>query len=156
MCHLSNLTLAIGLLFNLPIWIGISAYWFILAFPFWIIDVIGFGLEGLTSAATHLGGTIIALWALSKSRSKKHIWFYALAWYLFLQLICHLFTPHELNINVAHKVYRGWENMFPSYLYYWLLTTAGSWISLYVLDKLRVFLIEKCEKAGYYESSELV
>lgn len=156
MCHLSNLTLAIGLLFNLSAWVCISAYWFIIALPFWIIDVIGFGLEGLTSAATHAGGTIIALWALFKMYSQKRIWFFALAWYLFLQLICRLFTPPELNINIAHVVYRGWENMFTNYFFYWLLTTVSSGVFLYLLDAIRLFLINKRKKAGHYETSHVV
>ncbi|HSN22974.1 MAG TPA: hypothetical protein VLS45_02190, partial [Methylomicrobium sp.] len=38
LCHISNLTLAVGLLFNLPLWVGISAYWLALGIPFWVVD----------------------------------------------------------------------------------------------------------------------
>lgn len=153
MCHLSNLTLAIGLLFNLPLWVGISAYWLILAIPFWIVDVIGFGMEGLTSLATHAGGTITALFALSRIYPPRRIWAHALAWHLFLQLICRLFTLPELNINVAHAVYRGWENFFSNYFSYWLLITASAGLALYLLDVLTIFVIKR--KAGHSESSRM-
>ncbi len=152
-CHLSNLTLAIGLLFNRPIWVGISASWLTLAIPFWIIDVVGFGMEGLTSLATHAGGTIVALFALSKIHPPRHIWIYAMAWYLFLQATCRFFTPPELNINAAHAVYRGWEKFFADYLSYWLLITVSAGIALYLLDVVTVFLMQR--KAGHNETSRV-
>lgn len=151
MCHLSNLTLAIGLLLDLPLWVGISAYWLTLAIPFWIVDVIGFGMEGVTSFATHAGGTIIALCALSRIYPPRRIWTYALAWHLFLQLICRLFTPPELNINVAYAVYRGWEGFFSDYASYWLLITISAGIALYLLDTLTIFFIQRWRKVGGHE-----
>lgn len=138
MCHLSNLTLAAGLLFNRPIWVVISTYWLALAVPFWLIDVFGFGLDGITSVITHLGGLVIAIPALWRYSPGKRIWQSALAWFLFIQLICRLFTPADLNINFAHAVYRGWESMFTNYLWYWFLTTVGAGLSVYLLDVLRL------------------
>ena len=151
MCHFSNLTLAIGLLFNLPILVGISAYWLALAIPFWVIDVIGFGMEGLTSLATHAGGTVIALFALSRIYPPRRIWGYALGWHLILQAISHFFTPPELNINFAHAVYRGWESLFPDYSYYWMLVTVSAGIALYLLDAMTIFLVKRHRKEGRHE-----
>ncbi len=148
-CHLSNLTLAIGLLFNRPIWVGISASWLTLAIPFWIIDVIGFGMEGLTSFATHAGGTVIALLALSKIYPPRRLWIYALAWHLFLQAVCRFFTPPELNINAAHAVYRGWERFFTDYFSYWSLMTVSAGMALYLLDAVTISWMQR--KAGRNE-----
>jgi len=147
MCHFSNLTLAIGLLFDRPTWIAISAYWLILAVPFWLIDVFSFGLEGITSAATHLGGLAVAILPVWKSFPNKRVWHFALGWYLFLQLVCRLFTTPELNINMAHAVYRGWEAMYPNYAWYWLLTTAGAGLSVFLLDAVRMSVFNR-KKAG--------
>lgn len=155
MCHFSNLTLALGLLFNFPVFVGISAYWLTLAIPFWIIDVIGFGMEGLTSLATHAGGTIIALAALSRIHPPRRIWVYALTWYLFLQAISRFFTPPELNINAAHAVYRGWESFFNNYFFYWLLVSLSAGLALYLLDLITVFLHKEFRKAGRHEISHL-
>ena len=143
LCHFSNFTLALGLLFDLPILIGVSAYWLLLAMPFWIIDVWGFGLEGLTSAATHIGGTLIALLAWLKISPPRRIWLHALIWYLSLQFICRLGTPPELNINIAHAVYRGWERIFPDYWFYWLLTTSAAGLSLWLLDATTLWLAKR-------------
>lgn len=148
MCHFSNLTLAIGLLLNLPILVGISAYWLVLAIPFWVIDVIIFGMEGLTSLATHAGGTLIALLALSRIHPPRRIWTYALAWHLFLQAVSRFFTPSELNINFAHAVYRGWERFFPEYFSYWLLVTVSAGMALYLLDVLTMRLFKLRRKDG--------
>lgn len=151
MCHFSNLTLGMGLLFNLPVWVGISAYWLVLAIPFWVIDIIGFGMEGLTSLATHAGGTIIALFALSRIYPPRRIWGYALTWYLFLQAVSRFFTPPELNINAAHAVYRGWEPFFPNYFFYWLLVAVSAGIALYLLDAVILSLMKRHRKAGRNE-----
>lgn len=143
MCHFTNLTLAIGILFDLPILIGISTYWLVMAVPFWLIDVFTFGLEGLTSAATHLGGMVIAVWAMFKAPTSKRMWHVALGYYLSLQLICWLFTPPELNINMAHGIYRGWEAVYPGYAIFWLVTTGGATLALLILDSLRLTWIRK-------------
>lgn len=153
MCHISNLILGLGLLLNWPILVGISAYWLTLAIPFWIVDVIGFGMEGLTSLATHAGGTIIALFALSKIDPPRRIWGYALAWYLILQVISHFFTPPALNINAAHAVYRGWEPFFNNYLYYWLLVTLSAGLAVYLMDMITLHLYDRHRKAGRHEVS---
>lgn len=141
LCHLSNLTLAIGLIFNVPVIIGISAYWLVLAIPFWLIDVFSYGLEGMTSAATHLGGLLIALLALKNTSPNKPVWHFAMGWYLIIQLVSRLFTPPELNINFSHAIYRGWEFLFANYAWYWILTSTGAGVSVYLLDaiRLRVF-----------------
>lgn len=155
MCHFSNLTLAVGLLFNLPVLVGISAYWLVLAIPFWVIDVIVFGMEGVTSLATHAGGTLIALLALSRISPPRRLWTYALAWHLFLQAVSRFFTPAELNINFAHAVYRGWERFFPDYFSYWLLVTVSAGIALYLLDVLTMRLFKLRRKDGRHENSAM-
>lgn len=151
MCHISNLVLAIGLLLNWPVLVGVSAYWLILAIPFWIVDVIGFGLEGLTSLATHAGGTIIALLALARIDPPRRIWGYALAWYLILQAVSRFLTPPEFNINAAHAVYRGWEPFFNNYFYYWLLVTCLAGLAVYLMDRAILLLYRRHRKAGNHE-----
>ena len=152
MCHLSNLTLAIGLLFDLPLWVGVSAYWLILAIPFWVVDVLGFGMEGMTSFATHAGGTIIAVLALFRIYPPRRIWADALAWHLVLHAVCRFFKPPELNINVAHAIYRGWERFFSDYFSYWLLITALAGGALYLLDVLVNFMMQWRRKAERNET----
>jgi hypothetical protein len=116
-----------------------------------VVDVIGFGMEGLTSFATHAGGMVVALLALFRIHPPRRIWHYALAWHLFLQTLCRLLTPPELNINFAHAVYRGWEKFFTDYLPYWLLITVLAGLALYLLDITMIFLTQSSRKAGHNE-----
>jgi hypothetical protein len=51
---------------------------------------------------------------------------------LFVQEICRLFTPAELNVNVSHTIYGGFETMFSAYWQFWivmsLLVVVGLWL----------------------------
>jgi hypothetical protein len=138
LCHLGNLVLAVGLLFNQPFLIRVAVLWLILGFPLWLGDVAQFGLEGLTSAVTHLGGLVVGLAALRQIGFGQTTWHYALAWYLLMQLVCRWWTAPEMNINIAHSVYRGWEGIFPRYPLYWVLITIGAAASLWFLERLLI------------------
>ncbi len=140
MCNIGNLVLAMGLLLGRPALIRLAVFWLIPGLPLWIWFMVMKGGWLLTSTFSHVGGLVVGLMALKKVRADRSTWLYAVAWYLFLQVICRLFTPAELNVNVAHKVYSGWENAFSRYWQFWLattlLTTAGSWIEGQILLKL--------------------
>ncbi len=112
MCHISNLILAIALFSAWPFLAQISVPWLMFGLPLWIFNVAQVGIiGGVTSFGTHVGGLIIGLIALSKMTYNKDIWIYALGWYLILQQVCRMITPPELNVNIAHSVYLGWEAM---------------------------------------------
>lgn len=140
LCHLGNLLLSLGLLLNQPLLTRVAVLWLILGLPLWLSDVAQFGLEGLTSAATHLGGVAVGFIALRQIGFSSGVWLYALGWYVLMQIICRLWTPAELNINIAHAVYRGWEGLFPDYAIYWALTTASAAAILYLLERLLIRL----------------
>ena len=82
MCHLSNLTLAIGLLFDLPLWVGVSAYWLVLAIPFWVVDVLGFGMEGIDIPGHSCRRDDHCCAGPIRIDPPRRIWAYALAWHL--------------------------------------------------------------------------
>ncbi len=137
MCHISNLMLAIALFSAWPFLVQISVPWLLFGLPLWILDVTQVGLVGgLTSFGTHVGGLIIGLVALSKMTYNKNMWIYAFVWYLTVQQICRMFTPSELNVNIAHMVYQGWETMFSVYWQYWLVTTISVALSMWLIEKI--------------------
>ena len=140
LCHLGNLVLALGIGLRQPLLVRVAVLWLILGFPLWLGDVAQFGLEGFTSGLTHLGGLVVGLIALRPLGFSQSVWLYALGWYLVMQLICRWWTAPELNINIAHAVYRGWEGLFPSYALYWVLTTAGAAAILYLLELILIRL----------------
>lgn len=134
-CHISNLMMAIGIFFNLPWLIRISAFWQILGLPPWVIDMFNSGITAI-SVFTHLGGCIVAMIALSVVRSKRGSWLPSLAYFLVLQQITRLLTvpgPYT-NVNVAHFAYAGMKNWFASYWMYWLANTAALVVLLWVMD----------------------
>jgi hypothetical protein len=140
LCHISNLTLAIGLLFDIPVLILLAVIWLAPGLPLWVMEIIRTGDITFTSSLSHIGGLIVGLVGLARVGAGRNIWPYAFAWGLFFQLLCRLTTPAGLNINVAHRVYDGMENYFSSYWQYWLcnslFTAVYLWLTGFVLTKL--------------------
>ena len=114
MCHISNLTLALGLFFAWPLLVRISIPWLVFGLPLWIWDMTQVGIfGGLSSFGTHIGGLLVGLFALSKMRYDNRSWLYAFIWYLVVQQICRMVTPVEFNVNIAHDVFddlQRWEH----------------------------------------------
>jgi hypothetical protein len=130
MCNVGNLLLALGLFLNHKELIRASAIWTIPGLAIWILYV---GLPGgWTSALAHIGGVIVGMLVLSQVRMDRVAWFYAFAWYLFMQLVSRLLTSPEINANVAHHIQTGWEKTFTSYWKFWMVMTAvvafGLWL----------------------------
>ena len=145
MCHVANLTLALGLFLGKRELVRVSVLWLIIGAPLWISDMARFGLRSLSTFGTHIGGLIIGVIALCKVKCGHRSWLYAFLFFVVLQQASHLFTPPELNVNTAHYVYRGWEMLFTNYLLFWIITTALSAVVLWGLGKalVRFFPPEK-------------
>ena len=62
----------------------------------------------------------------------RGVWWKAWLAIPLLQLICRLTTPAELNVNIAHKVWEGWEQTFPSYPLY-LALLLGATAAIFVV-----------------------
>ena len=140
MCNIGNLVLALGLFLNQPILIRVAVIWSIPGLVVWFRYVVmGWGAFA-SSALVHVGGLIVGLIALKQARVDRKTWLYAFAWYLVLQVVSRLVTPVEMNVNVAHKVYNGWQQVFSAYWKFWLVMTlvvaAVLWLLGLVLRKL--------------------
>jgi len=140
MCNIGNLVLSVGLFFGRPALIRLAVFWLIPGLPLWLWYVVMRGGWLLTSSFAHVGGLIVGLIALARVRVSRWSWLSATAWYLLVQQVCRMFTPAALNVNLAHQIYGGWENVFSSYWQYWLATTAavgvGMWLMGIILVKL--------------------
>lgn len=140
MCNIGNLLLGLGLLFDQPTLIRVAVFWLIPGLPLWIWFMAIRGGWLLTSSLAHVGGLIVGLFALTKVRTGRHTWLYATAWFLMIQQVCRLMTPAELNVNVAHRIFSGWETVFSTYGQFWIATTlavvCGSWLLGFILLKL--------------------
>jgi hypothetical protein len=140
MCNVGNLALALGLLFDRAVLIRVAVFWLIPGLPLWFYYVVMRGGWLVTSGVAHLGGLVVGLLAIFKTRVSRQTWLYALIWYLAVQQICRVVTPAELNVNIAHSVYRGWETAFGAYWRFWAATTllaaGGLWIMNLTLLKV--------------------
>ena len=131
MCNVGNLLLAIGLFLNHKELIRASGIWTIPGLGIWFWFVWLNGSTPLSSTLAHVGGVIVAMIVLRRVRMDRIAWLYALAWYLFMQLVSRTVTSPDLNANVAHHIQTGWENRFSSFWTFWLVMTvlvaAGLW-----------------------------
>jgi hypothetical protein len=145
-CHISSLVIALGLFSGSIEFVRVSVLWLVLGIPIWPIEIIRTGIMEITSIGTHYIALVFGLFLLRRLGFGKKSWLYALIWFLFLQQITRIFTPVELNVNLAHTVYPGWEQIFPHYWQYWLLTNAGSAFFLWATSKGLSWVFKRNQK----------
>ena len=132
MCNVGNLLLAMGLFLERPLVIRLSAIWMIPGLFIWFIYVVLPWSPFLSSTLAHVGGLIVAMYAVGKVRMDRAAWRWAFGWYLMVQLASRFVTPAELNVNLAHTVQPGWERAFGSYWMFWLVLTAVTIVVLWL------------------------
>jgi hypothetical protein len=140
MCHISNVALGLGLLCAYAPLVRVAIIWSIPLTPLWIMDMVRTGEIPAITFFSHLGGLVVGLIGLWHVRAGRRTWLYALVWYLCIQQISRMVTPPELNVNIAHTMYVGWERIFSAYWHYWLFTTVSAagvlWILGYIFFKV--------------------
>ncbi len=136
MCLVSNLFLAIGVLCAQASLIRLAVIWLIPGVPLWLMDMLQFGMVTRVTFLSHLGGTVLGLVALRRVGAARRTWVYAFVWYLVLQQLSRMVTPPELNVNVAHTIYPGWERFFGAYWQYWMFTTVSAAAGLWVIGRM--------------------
>jgi hypothetical protein len=141
-CNLANVALGIGILANQPKIIRPAAFWLLLGLPLWAHYCITTGDYQLTSVLTHIGGNLIALLALARVRVDSWSWAYAIAGFWVLQLFSRIFTPPDLNVNVAHNLrFTIGDNTAMRYWQFWLASTLVYilWLWLINLFAAKIF-----------------
>jgi hypothetical protein len=152
MCNIGNLLLAVGLFLGEATAIRVAVIWALPGVVVWGLYVVptwGMLLTGqlsfsqlfgvLSSTLAHIGGFSVGMLALQRVRMDAKAWLYALSWYFVVQLLSRLFTPAEMNVNLAHRIQGGWEMRFSSYWKFWLLLTLMVGLCLWILG----FILQK-------------
>jgi hypothetical protein len=134
LCNFSNLVLSAGLFFRIPTLIRVSTMWLIPGVPLWLFDMSLTGDAPISTFLSHLGGMTIGLVALSKVRAEANMWIYAWLYGFLIQMICRLFTPPSLNVNVAFQIYYGFDRLFSEYGHYWIFNAVLSAFALWLLS----------------------
>jgi hypothetical protein len=132
MCNVGNLLLAMGLFLEKPLVVRLSAIWMIPGLVVWFIYVVLSWGVFLTSTLAHVGGLIVAMFALTSYRMDRTTWRWSFGWYLMVQLASRFVTPAELNVNLAHSIQPGWESAFGSYWAFWLTLTLVTVVVLWL------------------------
>ena len=154
LCNFSNLVLAAGLFFQVPLLIRIAAIWLIPGIPLWLWDMSRTGDAPISTFLSHLGGTTVALIALAKVRAKPNMFLYAWLYGLLIQTICRFTTPPELNVNVAFQIYPGFDRIFENYWSYWIFSAVLAAAILWMFSLLlnRAFPNHKQEDYGTFQT----
>lgn len=139
-CNIANLILTWGIFIRSPLIVGLAVSWMILGLPLWAYDKRRTETLQMATVATHLGGTAVGLYALSRLRMSDNPWLHGVILFLALQQLCRWLTPVELNVNLAHRVYDGWQGMFSGYAIYWIVTTLTAGLCLWGIGRLLMHL----------------
>jgi len=133
MCNIGNLVLAIGLFLNNAVLIRVAVIWTFPGLVVWLVYVVLAWGVFLSSTLAHVGGLIVGIFAIGRVGMDRAAWRYALGWYLLVQFLSRLFTPADLNVNVAHHVDPGWQQTFNAYWKFWLVLTLLTAIILWII-----------------------
>lgn len=135
-CHLSNLLIALALFLGYLEVVRVSTLWLLIGAPIWPIEIARTGIMELTSIGTHYVGLAIGLLIVWKFGMGRSSWLHGLLWFLVLQAVTRIVAPPEMNINLAHSVYPGWDRLFPIYWQYWIFTSVCAALGLWLLNRL--------------------
>lgn len=120
-CHVSTLLLGIGMIAGSAWMIRVAAIWLVIGLPMWLIDAWVTQVLWFASVYSHVGGFMLALYAIGKVRATGRSWLPALFWFLGLQLLTRYTTRPELNINIAHTPYELFKGVHGGYWSFWIV-----------------------------------
>jgi hypothetical protein len=135
-CNMGNLILAVGLFFDQVVIIRVAVIWMIPGLVIWFVYVVLQWGVFLSSTFAHVGGLLLGLVALRKVGVDRAAWLYALGWYLVIQLASRLMTAAELNVNLSHSIYTGWEQSFSAYWKFWMVLTILAAVILWLIGSV--------------------
>jgi hypothetical protein len=137
LCNISTLLAGIGLLLGFSQIALIGATYMILGLFFWLSNVlVNHTFGNLGSYVTHFGFAVAGLILFRYISVSRSLWLGCFAWYLFSQILARLFSPPEDNINLAFAVWPGWDKIFRSFFWFWLLTTLSCMTFLFVANRI--------------------
>lgn len=149
-CHVSNLMLAVGMFLGNPLLIRVAVFWQILGVPPWIMDAVVSGLIKMVSIFSHLGGVVVAIYAIRQVGAKRGGWIPSLIYFVILQQITRMLTdpgPYT-NVNVAHFAYGNMKDWFAVYWKYWVVNTSIVALTLIMIEFALLWLFPT--KAKYW------
>ena len=135
-CHLGAVCVGVGLLARLPVMNAVGFLWLATGDVFWLLDLASGGEFIPTSLFTHAGGLALGALGLARFGMPRHTWWRAMLAFLALQQLCRFTTPPRTNVNLAHAVWSGWEEVFSSTLGYQIVLIAIGAAAFFVVERI--------------------
>jgi hypothetical protein len=136
MCNIGDLLLAIGLFLKKPVLIRIACLWMVPGLAIWIRFVVLEWGVFFSSVLAHVGGILVGAVALKRVGMDGRSWLFAFGWGLLIQILSRLLTAPDLNVNLAHRIQPGFEQVFASYWQFWITGILATAFLLWVLGFL--------------------
>jgi hypothetical protein len=131
MCDAAMPLLACGCFARKPRLVVTAFLFLIFGTPLWLLDVVAGGHMVITSPLIHIGGIVVGYRAVRAMGWPVQSWAVASLTAAVVLGLSRLLSPREANINMAFRVYEGWEKYFSSHSLYvlglWLSATAIFW-----------------------------
>lgn len=136
MCGVSLLVLSVGMLARIADLVRVATVAFLFGLPLWLMEVVLTAHVTVQSITTHVVGLGIGLWAMNRIRASRSTWWMTTAYFLAVQQCSRWFSPPELNVNIAHRMRDGWDQVFTAYWQYWLVSTLIAVVIFWVIGLL--------------------
>ncbi|MCE9600283.1 MAG: hypothetical protein K8S54_20155 [Spirochaetia bacterium] len=142
-CHIASILIGLGMFFAAPRLLASGMLWVTFGNFFWILYLATGGEFLPTSLLTHAGSLIVGLVGLRRFGFPKNTYVRALLGLIALVFVSR-WTPPAENVNLAHRIGDGWENVFPSHTIYLLFLFGVTGASFLAMELLyRRFLLRK-------------
>jgi hypothetical protein len=135
-CYLADLLLAAGVLGASARLVSVALMWLALGNVCWILHLTAGGIFYPSELLPHVGGLTVAVLATSELGYAAGSWLWAIGGLACCQALCHVLTPAAANVNLAHRVWTGWEWLFPSYVWYLVVLYATAGVLLFAVELL--------------------
>jgi hypothetical protein len=102
----------------------------------WLVGLASGGEFIPTSLFTHGGGLALGALGLARFGMPRNTWWRAVLAFLVLQQVCRFATPPQANVNLAHAVWSGWEEVFPSSIAYQTVLLAIGAAACFAVERI--------------------
>lgn len=139
-CHLGTVLVSAGFLLHAPTANAIGFFWLLVGNVCWLTALAAGGEFLPTSTLTHGIGFVLAIAGLRAFGLPRGAWWQAMVAFVALQALTRWTTPPDANVNVAFRVWAGWERTFPSYPAYlavlWAIGLATFFVASVAVRRL--------------------
>ncbi len=139
-CHLGSLLVGIGCLLKNSRVNAVGVFWLIMGNIMWGIYLLSGGKFYPTSFLTHVIGLIVGIIGIKKISIPKYSWIYAVIGIAILQILTRFLTVESENVNLAFRIYDGWEHIFLDYRLYEAYLLLQTTIVFFLSEK---FLLKR-------------